>query len=86
MPPRTEALLQAYTRELSILRRMGGQFAARYPKIAARLQLDGNGSADPHVERLIEAFAFLTARVQTSIDNDLPEITTALLGLLYPTS
>jgi type VI secretion system protein ImpG len=63
---------------------MGTQFAARYPKIASRLQLDGNGSADPHVERLIESFAFLTARVQCSIDNDLPEITTALLGLLYP--
>ena len=41
------------------LRRYGREFAERYPKIAGRLLLSADGSQDPHVERLIEAFALL---------------------------
>jgi type VI secretion system protein ImpG len=77
-------LLQAYQRELRYLRHAGAEFARRYPKIASRLELSANESADPHTERLIEAFAFLTARIQRQIDADLPEISAALLGVLYP--
>jgi len=33
----------------------------------------------PHVERLLEAFAFLAARVHLKIDDEFPEITEALL-------
>jgi type VI secretion system protein ImpG len=79
-----DSLLEAYQRELTELRRRGGEFARRYPKIASRLELSAGQTADPHVERLIEAFAFLTARVQRNLDAELPEITTALLGVLYP--
>ncbi|MEO7144658.1 MAG: type VI secretion system baseplate subunit TssF, partial [Bryobacteraceae bacterium] len=39
---------------------------------------------DPHVERLLEGFAFLAARVHLKIDDDFPEITEALLSILYP--
>src|SRR5262249_7054162 len=39
---------------------------------------------DPHVARLIEAFAFLTARVRRKLDDDFPELTEALLNVLYP--
>lgn len=80
----TDALLDAYERELSYLRRQGQEFAARYPKVAARLDLRSSGSTDPHVERLIEACAFLTARVQRRIDDAFPEITEAVLGALQP--
>lgn len=73
-----------YQRELTYLRRMGAEFAKRYPKIAERLELGEDQSADPHVERLIEAFAFLTGRIQRQLDGGFPEITTALLDLLYP--
>jgi type VI secretion system protein ImpG len=33
-------LLFYYERELTYLRRLGAEFAARYPKVAARLQLE----------------------------------------------
>ncbi len=77
-------LLDYYERELTYLRQMGAEFAERYPKIAGRLQLESGGSEDPHVERLIEAFAFLAGRVHLKIDDEFPEITSALLDILYP--
>ena len=63
---------------------MGREFAHTYPKIAARLELAGGLSTDPHVERLIESFAFLTARLERRLDLELPEIGASLLGVLYP--
>jgi len=77
-------LLLYYERELSFLRRMGAQFAEQYPKIAARLNLEPDKCEDPHVERLLEAFAFLAARIHLKIDDEFPEITEALLGIIYP--
>ncbi len=79
-----EALLPHYQRELGYLRRMGQAFAETYPKIASRLDLSGAESPDPHVERLIESFAFLTGRIQQNIDAEFPEIPQGLLGILYP--
>lgn len=80
----SDDLLHYYERELSFVRKTGAEFAQRYPKIAARLQLEPTKSDDPHVERLIEGFALLAARVQHRIDEDAPEISEALLSLLYP--
>ncbi len=77
-------LLTYYERELSFLRQMGAEFAAKYPKIAARLLLESDASEDPHVERLVQAFAFLAARVHHKIDDEFPEITESLLNVLYP--
>ena len=77
-------LLAYYERELTFLRQMGSQFAEKYPKIASRLMLEPDRCEDPHVERLLEAFAFLAARVHLKIDDEFPEITEALLSILYP--
>src|SRR3954465_9666629 len=63
---------------------MGVEFAAKYPKVASRLVLEANRCEDPHVERLLEAFAFLTARVHLKIDDEFPEITESLIEVLYP--
>jgi type VI secretion system protein ImpG len=63
---------------------MGAEFAEKYPKVASRLVLGPNIAEDPHVERMIEAFAFLAARVHLKIDDDFPEITESLLSVLYP--
>ena len=79
-----EELLRYYKSELTYLRQMGSVFAERYPKIAKRLELGHEECADPHVERLIEAFAFLTARLQHELDSEFPDITSALLGILSP--
>jgi|SRR5580658_5523539 type VI secretion system protein ImpG len=77
-------LLLYYERELTYMRQMAAQFAEKYPKIASRLILEPTKCEDPHVERLIEAFAFLAARVHLKIDDEFPEITEALLGIVYP--
>lgn len=79
-----DELLGYYERELIFLRRMGGEFAKKYPKIAARLQLDEEKIEDPHVERMIEAFAFLSGRIGLKLDDELPEITESFINLLYP--
>ncbi len=79
-----DELLDYYEKELSFLRKMGAEFAEKYPIVASRLVLGPNVSEDPHVERLIEAFAFLAARVHLKIDDDFPEITESLLNVLYP--
>ena len=80
----SEDLLRYYKGELAYLRRMGHLFAARYPKLAGRLELSAHGCTDPQVERLIESFAFLTARIQRQLDSQFPEIPAALLSVLYP--
>lgn len=79
-----EDLLPYYERELAFLRRYSREFAERYPKIAGRLLLVGDTSEDPHVERLIEAFALMGARISKKIEDDYPEFTEALLEVLYP--
>lgn len=79
-----ESLLEYYERELTIFRQLGQEFAQAYPKVASRLLLEPGKCEDPHVERLIQAVAFLAARIHHKIDDEFPEITTALLGLLYP--
>jgi len=77
-------LLRWYNTELGFLRRMGEQFAREHPKIAGRLKLGPESSQDPHVERLIEAVAFLNARTRQKIDDDFPELANALLEVLQP--
>lgn len=77
-------LLPYYERELTYLRKLGAEFAQQYPKVAARLQLEAGRCEDPHVERLLEGFSFLTARIHRRLDEDFPEITQALLEMLHP--
>jgi len=79
-----DELLTYYERELTFVRRMAAAFAEKYPKIAGRLLLEPGKSEDPHVERLIESFAFLAARIHLKIDDEFPEITESLLQILYP--
>ena len=81
MDPR---LLRYYNRELQHLREMGGEFAQQFPKIAGRLGLDGFECADPYVERLLEGFGFLAARVQLKMDMEFPRFTQHLLEMIYP--
>jgi len=77
-------LLFYYERELTFLRHTGAEFAQRYPKVASRLQLEAGKCDDPHVERLLEAFAFLAARVHLKIDDEFPEVVESLFSVLYP--
>lgn len=79
-----EKLLPYFERELGMLRRAGSAFAARYPRLAGRLQINGDSCADPHVERLIQSAAFLNARTARLLDDGHALFTEALLSMLYP--
>lgn len=81
MDPR---LLRYYNQELGHLREMGAEFAAQFPKIAARLGMDGIAVSDPYVERLLEGVGFLAARVQLKLDAEFPRFTQRLLEIVYP--
>jgi type VI secretion system protein ImpG len=81
MDPR---LLRHYESELTFLRDMGTEFAREFPKVAARLDLGSIEVADPYVERLLEGFAFLAARVQLKMEAEFPTFTQSLLQMVYP--
>jgi type VI secretion system protein ImpG len=81
MDPR---LLRHYESELSYLRDLGSEFAAEFPKIAGRLDLNSLDIPDPYVERLLEGFAFLTARIQLKMEAEFPTFTQSLLQMVYP--
>jgi type VI secretion system protein ImpG len=81
MDPR---LLRLYSDELSHLREVGAEFAAEFPKIASRLGMEGMEVADPYVERLLEGFAFLAARVQLKLEAEQPRLIGHLLESIYP--
>jgi len=80
----TDELLDYYSRELAYLRDMGDHFARAQPAVAGLLAISAGRCEDPHVERLMQAFAFLAARVRKKLDDRFPEITNALLEVVHP--
>lgn len=80
----SDALLPYYDRELNAIRALAREFATAHPKVAGRLRLSEDTADDPHVARLLEGVAFLAARVHHRLDDEFPELTDALLGVLYP--
>ena len=79
-----DELLWYYERELGYLRRLGAEYAQRYPKVAGRLQLEPTKCEDPHVERLLEGFAFLAARIHLKLDDDVSQVAESLLSIVAP--
>jgi type VI secretion system protein ImpG len=80
----TDELLTYYQHELMYLHRLGAEFGEKYPQHASQLMVESGRYQDPHVERLLEGFAFLAARIHRKIDDDFPEITEALFNTIYP--
>jgi len=79
-----DELFAQYERELVTMRQLCREYAERYPKVAAKLQLGGEACDDPHVERLIQSVALLCARVSKRLDDTYRQFTEALLNLLFP--
>lgn len=70
-----------YQAELSHLRELGRSFAHKHPALAGML---AERSTDPDVERLLEGFAFVAARLRQRIDDAAPELIESLVELLLP--
>ena len=79
-----KTLLGYYNQELQHIRGMAAEFAKEFPKIAGRLALDEIECSDPYVERLLEGFAFLAARVQLKLEAEFPRFTQSILSTVYP--
>lgn len=79
-----DELFAQYERELVTMRQLCREYAERYPKVAAKLQIGDKACDDPHVERLIQSVALLCARVSKRLDDTYPQFTEALLNLLFP--
>jgi type VI secretion system protein ImpG len=80
----SDTLLPYFNQELVAIRRLAAEFAATHPKIAGRLRLSPDAVDDPHVARLLDGVAFLSARAQARLDDEFPELTDTLLSVLYP--
>ena len=80
----SDELLGLYNRELAYLRDLGAEFAKDNPKIAGRLGIGADEVKDPHVSRMVEAFAYLNARTRSKLEDDFPEIAESMLDVLYP--
>lgn len=67
--------------ELAYLRLQGREFADAHPELTRFLS---EQTTDPDVERLLEGFAFLTGSLRAKIEDEFPELTHGLLGMLWP--
>lgn len=77
-------LFEYYRDELRYLYKQGREFSKVHGDEASLLDFERDAREDPFVRRLVEAFAFLTARVQMKQDDDFPQISSALLEKLLP--
>lgn len=77
-------LLPYYLRELTALKDLGKRFGQIYPHIAEHLQYEHGFKQNPQLAQLIEAQAFLNARVSYQLDQDYPQILSQLIESLYP--
>lgn len=73
-----------YEEELQYLLEGGREYARLHPERARYLNWTDARARDPHVERLLEAFAFLSGNIRRRLDDDFPELTHALLDLVWP--
>ena len=75
-----------YNQELRYLNQEGQRFAEKHPDIARQLGLEGVNAElrDPHSERILEGFAFLTGRIRKMVDRQYPELAHALFNLVFP--
>ena len=79
----TDPLDRYFETELAALLEAGAALPDK-DEIGKRLGISRDHVSDPHVERLLEGVAYLGARVQARLDDEFPELTDALLGMLYP--
>ncbi|MDE2318624.1 MAG: type VI secretion system baseplate subunit TssF [Rhodospirillales bacterium] len=79
-----DSLLPYFNQELNAIRHLAAEFAQAHPKVAGRLRLSPDAVDDPHVARLLDGVAFLSARAQARLDDEFPELTDTLLDILYP--
>ncbi len=79
-----ESLLPWYERELDFLRNRVEHFASEHPTLAKRLGVRRDGIDDPHMLRLVDAFALCNARLSRQLSEESTQISNNLLQVLFP--
>lgn len=79
-----KTFIEYYNKEIEYLRKSGEIFSNHHPQIARNLKINEVPSSDPHIERLIESFAFIAGRINKKIDENFLKMGEALLNVLYP--
>ena len=80
----SDKLLDHYEKEFAFLQESAADFARQHPGAASRLQLSSDTVDDPLVGRLLAGTAYLNARIQQKLDDELPQLSDAMLDTLYP--
>jgi type VI secretion system protein ImpG len=75
---------QYFDAQMRLLTQAGKQFAESYPEHAGQLNIESVKDRDPHVERLLEGVAYLTANIQKRLDESVPEVAEQVLRQLCP--
>lgn len=79
-----EELLPYYEKQLQEFSQQSREFALKYPKIAQRLALNQEQIDDPHIERLIQAFSLIAARIDKKIADSYDFFTRSLFEVMFP--
>ena len=73
-----------FLEELQELRSSAKDFQSDFPSVASNLYLEDGKSRDPHVEHLVQAFAWMNARLSSRIEAEKEKIPRFLLNHLQP--
>ena len=79
-----EDLLPYYEKQLQEFGRQSREFANKYPKIAQRLALNQEHIDDPHIERLIQAFSLISARIDKKLNDSYEIFTRSIFEIMFP--
>ena len=75
---------QHYQQEMQFLRQSVAEFSQTYPEVAAELKLSAGRSSDPHIEQLLQSFAYMTGQLRNDLEKQRSQIPNQLLHGLYP--
>jgi type VI secretion system protein ImpG len=73
-----------FVSELEALRGSATDFQADYPAIASELVLSEGISRDPHVEHLVQSFAWMMARLQLQLDGEAHKLPRLVVDHMHP--
>lgn len=79
-----DSQVQHFRQELGALRKAVEGFSRAYPTVASELRLSAGHSSDPHVEQLLQSFAWLTSELRRDMEQQRHELPNHLLLSLYP--
>ncbi len=80
----TKSFMPWYERELEFLRMSVDRFSREHPMLAKSLGASKDGVEDPHVARVIESFALLTARLSQQLSEESTQLSAGLLEIMFP--